>query len=110
MAGITDRVHETRLGLLHVSRITVYLLSEKLYLRILCILTDLEPQVAIDVQNSYDNHEDTWCVWGISKGEHFFLLIVGGAIKAEISELLQQSDLPQGGFEILCVLILEHHR
>ena len=33
-----------------VSCITVYLLSGKLYLRISCILTDLEPQVAIDVQ------------------------------------------------------------
>ena len=39
-----------------VSRITVYLLSGKLYSRIPCILTDLERQVAIDVQNSHDRN------------------------------------------------------
>ena len=41
--------------------------------------------------------------------ECFFLLIVGRAIKAEITEPQQQSDLPLGGLEVLCMLILEHH-
>ena len=41
--------------------------------------------------------------------ECFFLLIVGGAIKAEITEPQQRIDLPQGGLEVLCMLILEHH-
>ena len=49
-------------------------------------------------------------VWGIFNRRVFLLLIVGGAIKAEITEPGQGSDLPQGGLEVLCVLILEHHR
>ena len=60
------------------------------------ILTYLEPKldnVATDVQegeNSHDSYEDTCCSMGhlqqeISQ-ERFFLLIVGGVIKAEITE------------------------
>ena len=58
--------------------------------------------VAIDVQdgeNSHDSHEDT-CR---SMRQFFFLLIVGAAIKAQITEPRQRSDLPEGGLEVLCV-------
>ena len=33
---------------------------------------------------------------------------MGGAIKAEITGPRRRSDLPQGGLEIPCILILEH--
>ena len=54
--------------------------------------------------------EDTCCTVGhspqeISK-ERFFLLKMGGTIKAEISEPRQASDLPQGKLEVPCVLTM----
>ena len=74
----------------------MYLLSGKLYSRILCILTDLESKLddmAFDVQegeNSHCSHEDGCCNVGHLQQEisqdRFFLLIVGKAIEAKITE------------------------
>jgi len=69
-------------------------------------------------RNSHDRYavaileEDTCCSVGhlpleISKGSLYFLKM-GGAIKAEITGPHRQSDLPQGGLQIPCILILEH--
>ena len=44
-------------------------------------------------------------VWGICNRRSFVLLIVGGAIKAEISEPQQQTNLPQGGLEVRTVRV-----
>ena len=69
-------------------------------------------KVTIDVQggeNSYDSQRHD-IVWGIfNRKSPKSISIVGGAIKAEITEPRQQGDLLQSGLEVLCVLILEHH-
>ena len=94
----------------------VYLLSGKLYSRNLCcsiywqIWNPKLDDVAIDVQkeeNSHDSHEDTMhaVVMGTFNSRAFLLLIVGGAIKAEITEPRQRSDLPHGGLKVLCWLL-----
>ena len=44
-------------------------------------------------------------VWGICNRRSFVLLIVGGAIKAKISEPRQQTNLAQGGLEVRTVRV-----
>ena len=92
--------------------------------RVPCLPTDLEPfrgrgcYCCTGKRNTHDRYavaileEDTCCSVGhlpreISK-ECFYFLKMGGAIKAEITGPSRRSDLPQGGLEIPCILILEH--
>ena len=38
----------------------------------------------------------------------YYLLRMDGDIEVEVTELRGQSDLPQGGLEVLCIMTLEH--
>ena len=78
-------------------------------------------EVAIGVREEVNIHdryavaileEDTCCTVGhlprkISK-ECYYFLKMGGAIKVEVTGQRRRSDLPQGGLEVPCIMILEH--
>ena len=78
-------------------------------------------EVAITVReedNVHDHYaiaileEDTCCTVGhiprkISKG-CFYFMKTGGSIKVKVTGQRRRSDLPQGGLEIPCLMMLEH--
>ena len=75
--------------------LSVHLFKWKLPLRIPCILTNLEPQSAT-----------SWVKLLLLCRKERIVMTTLKTIKAEIIEPHQWSNLPQGGLEVPCVLII----
>ena len=95
-----------------------YIVGYHVYKRIWSPVIDEVATAVRDEDNIHDHYavaileEDTCCTVGhiprkISK-ECYFFLKTGGSIKVKVTGQRRRSDLPQGGLEIPCLMMLEH--